>query len=148
MDATRKREIAWAIVRLILGLIQIVGATAGLVFLIGTGASRITFAVVGITGLFTVLSRILFGDRRRNLKSKIRIDEKTLPTTWKVMAKKLTAEFLGTFALVFAGTGAIIVNETSGGVVTQVGIALTFGLIVLAKSPRLAIFQALTSILP
>jgi aquaporin NIP len=48
------------------------------------------------------------------------------------MAKKLTAEFLGTFALVFAGTGAIIVNETSGGVITQVGIALTFGLIVLA----------------
>lgn len=48
------------------------------------------------------------------------------------MTKKLTAEFLGTFALVFAGTGAIIVNETSGGVVTQVGIALTFGLIVLA----------------
>ena len=40
-------------------------------------------------------------------------------------------EFLGTFALVFAGTGAIVVNETSGGVITQVGIALTFGLIVL-----------------
>ena len=48
------------------------------------------------------------------------------------MAKKLTAEFLGTFALVFAGTGAIVVNETSGGAITQVGIALTFGLIVLA----------------
>ena len=60
MDATRKREIAWAIVRLILGVIQIVGATAGLVFLIGTGASRITFAVVAVTGLSTVLSRILF----------------------------------------------------------------------------------------
>lgn len=60
MDATRKREIAWAIVRLILGVIQIVGATAGLVFLIGTGASRITFAVAAVTGLFTVLSRILF----------------------------------------------------------------------------------------
>ena len=60
MDATRKREIAWAIVRLILGVIQIVGATAGLVFLIGTGASRITFAVAAVTGLFAVLSRILF----------------------------------------------------------------------------------------
>ena len=46
--------------------------------------------------------------------------------------KKLVAEFIGTFALVFAGTGAIVVNETSGGMITQVGIALTFGLIVLA----------------
>jgi aquaporin Z len=42
------------------------------------------------------------------------------------------AEFLGTFALVFAGTGAIVINEVSGGAVTHVGIALTFGLIVLA----------------
>jgi aquaporin NIP len=46
--------------------------------------------------------------------------------------KKLAAEFLGTFALVFAGTGAIIINETSGGAITHVGIALTFGLVVLA----------------
>lgn len=45
--------------------------------------------------------------------------------------KKCCAEFIGTFALVFAGTGAIIINETSGGAVTHVGIALTFGLIVL-----------------
>ena len=46
--------------------------------------------------------------------------------------KKLVAEFIGTFALVFAGTGAIVINETTGGAVTHVGIALTFGLIVLA----------------
>lgn len=45
--------------------------------------------------------------------------------------KKCAAEFIGTFALVFAGTGAIIINEASGGVITHVGIALTFGLIVL-----------------
>jgi aquaporin NIP len=42
------------------------------------------------------------------------------------------AEFLGTFALVFAGTGAIVIDEVSGGAITHVGIALTFGLIVLA----------------
>ncbi len=42
------------------------------------------------------------------------------------------AEAVGTFALVFAGTGAIIVNDVSGGVVTHVGIAFTFGLIVMA----------------
>ncbi|HEX8296995.1 MAG TPA: aquaporin, partial [Chthoniobacteraceae bacterium] len=46
--------------------------------------------------------------------------------------KKLYAEFFGTFALVFAGTGAIVVNHFSNGAVTHPGIALTFGLIVLA----------------
>jgi aquaporin NIP len=46
--------------------------------------------------------------------------------------KKYRAEFIGTFALVFAGTGAIVINETSGGAITHVGISLTFGLIVLA----------------
>jgi aquaporin Z len=46
--------------------------------------------------------------------------------------RKLAAEMLGTFALVFVGTGAIVINDVSGGTVTHVGIALTFGLIVLA----------------
>lgn len=46
--------------------------------------------------------------------------------------RQLTAETFGTFALVFAGTGAIVINELSGGTVTHVGIAFTFGLIVLA----------------
>ena len=45
---------------------------------------------------------------------------------------RLLAELLGTFCLVFAGTGAIISNDASGGAVTHVGIAITFGLIVLA----------------
>ncbi|MCC6573696.1 MAG: aquaporin [Planctomycetes bacterium] len=42
------------------------------------------------------------------------------------------AEFVGTFALVFAGTGAIVVNDVSRGVVTHVGVSLTFGLVVMA----------------
>ena len=46
--------------------------------------------------------------------------------------RKLFAESLGTFALVFAGTGSIITNDISGGSVTHVGIALTFGLVVMA----------------
>ena len=46
--------------------------------------------------------------------------------------RKLSAEFLGTFALVFAGTGAIVINETTGGAITHAGVALTFGLVVLA----------------
>ena len=45
---------------------------------------------------------------------------------------KLAAEFIGTFALVFAGTGAVVINQISGGAITHVGIALTFGLVVLA----------------
>ena len=42
------------------------------------------------------------------------------------------AEFLGTFILVFAGTGAIVINQVAGGVIGHPGIALTFGLVVLA----------------
>src|SRR5688500_2519855 len=45
---------------------------------------------------------------------------------------KYLAELLGTFALVFCGTGAIVINEQSNGAVTHVGIAITFGLIVMA----------------
>ena len=48
------------------------------------------------------------------------------------LARRSMAEAIGTFALVFAGTGAIISNELSGGSVTHVGVALTFGLVVLA----------------
>jgi aquaporin Z len=46
--------------------------------------------------------------------------------------KKYAAEFFGTFALVFAGTGAIVIDHVTHGTVSHVGIALTFGLIVLA----------------
>lgn len=44
----------------------------------------------------------------------------------------LLAEALGTFFLVFAGTGAIVINDLTEGAVTHVGVALTFGLVVLA----------------
>ncbi len=46
--------------------------------------------------------------------------------------RTIAAEIFGTFCLVFAGTGAIIVNDVSGGAISHVGIALTFGLVVLA----------------
>jgi aquaporin NIP len=46
--------------------------------------------------------------------------------------KKYAAEFIGTFALVFCGTGAIIIDQQTGGQVGHAGIAATFGLIVLA----------------
>src|SRR5215218_11508810 len=44
---------------------------------------------------------------------------------------RLAAEAMGTFALVFAGTGAIIIDTKTGGGVTHVGVALTFGLIIM-----------------
>ena len=46
--------------------------------------------------------------------------------------KKLSAEFIGTFCLVFAGTGAIVINDVTSGMVSHVGIAATFGLVVMA----------------
>lgn len=46
--------------------------------------------------------------------------------------EKYLAEGFGTFAMIFAGTGSIVVNEISGGTVTSVGISLTFGLVVLS----------------
>lgn len=46
--------------------------------------------------------------------------------------RRWVAELFGTFSLVFAGTGAIVINDVSGGAITHVGIAVTFGLIVLA----------------
>ena len=46
--------------------------------------------------------------------------------------RRLVAEFVGTFLLVFAGPGAVIVNEVSGGGVGSLGIGLSFGLAVMA----------------
>jgi aquaporin Z len=47
-------------------------------------------------------------------------------------SRALCAEFIGTFALVFAGTGAIIVDHTSQGAITHLGISFVFGAIVTA----------------
>ena len=45
--------------------------------------------------------------------------------------EKFTAEFVGTFILVFAGCGAIVVDSLTGAM-GHVGIALTFGLVITA----------------
>jgi aquaporin NIP len=46
--------------------------------------------------------------------------------------KKYIAEAIGTFALVFCGTGAIIINQETNGTISHMGVAITFGLIVMA----------------
>lgn len=48
------------------------------------------------------------------------------------MPNRAFAEVFGTFCLVFAGTGAIVVNDMSGGSITHAGIAIVFGLVVMA----------------
>lgn len=45
--------------------------------------------------------------------------------------QRYLSELIGTLAMVFCGAGAIIINDISGGTVTHVGVALTFGLIVM-----------------
>lgn len=53
---------------------------------------------------------------------------KSIPTTFQ----QVVAEALGTFILVFTGTGAVMANAASNGAITHVGIALTFGAVVAA----------------
>src|ERR1700761_6414618 len=48
------------------------------------------------------------------------------------MLRKYTAELIGTFILVFCGTGAIIIDQESKGGVGHTGIAITFGLVVMS----------------
>jgi len=48
------------------------------------------------------------------------------------LLKRIAAEMLGTYGMVFAGTGAIMIDSLSGGKVTHLGVGITFGLIVAA----------------
>jgi hypothetical protein len=69
-----------AVLRLILGQLQIIGATAGLYLLVKTGVSRETAIVVGITLLVSITSRIIFRsgrapDPRGNVESRISTEQ-------------------------------------------------------------------------
>ncbi len=48
------------------------------------------------------------------------------------LIKKIVAEFVGTYMLVFCGTGAVVVDEVTHGSITHVGIAITFGFVVMS----------------
>ena len=51
---------------------------------------------------------------------------------WAPWLPACVAEFLGVFALVFAGCGAIVVDTRAHGQVTHVGVGLVFGLVIAA----------------
>jgi MIP family channel proteins len=54
----------------------------------------------------------------------------------------MLSEAIGTFILVFAGTGAVMVNQISNGAVTHLGISLVFGAVVAALIYTLAHISA------
>jgi aquaporin NIP len=47
--------------------------------------------------------------------------------------RKYIAELIGTFILVFCGTGAMVIDQQTGGSVSHVGVAITWGLIVMSS---------------
>jgi aquaporin NIP len=46
--------------------------------------------------------------------------------------KKYIAEIIGTFSMIFCGCGAMAINDFTGGTITHPGVAITWGLIVMA----------------
>ncbi len=65
----------------------------------------------------------------RRIKSALRISVRGVITPcWR----ETVAEGIGTFVLVFAGTGAVMVNQISHGAITHLGISFVFGAVVAA----------------
>ncbi len=54
-----------------------------------------------------------------------------LPVKLNLQMKKYLAEFIGTYIMVFCGTGAVVIDEQVH-TVTHVGVAITFGLVVMS----------------
>ena len=46
--------------------------------------------------------------------------------------KNYVAELIGTFILVFCGTGAMVIDQQTNGAVSHVGVAITWGLVVMS----------------
>ena len=62
------------------------------------------------------------------------------------LGRRCLAEAFGTFALVFAGCGAIVVNSERGGSLGAVGIAAAFGLVIMAMVYAIGHCPARTSL--
>jgi hypothetical protein len=63
-DAVRGRERRWALLRLLLGVLQVFGASLGAGLILQIGVTSLTLLVVLLTGLCTTASILLFGGRR------------------------------------------------------------------------------------
>ena len=68
---------------------------------------------------------MVFANARPNIREWL-VMAKVIDPAWK----RCVAESVGTAGLVFAGAGAIIIDELSAGQVTHLGVGLTFGMIV------------------
>lgn len=57
------REQKWAIVRLTLGMLQVMSAATAAILLFRTGVNELSLGAAGVAGLFTLISIILFRNR-------------------------------------------------------------------------------------
>ena len=67
---------------------------------------------------------------RRDRRARPETDRRAAPRDRLNTARRLAAELIGTFALVFAGAGAIMVDSKTGQL-GHIGVALTFGLVIM-----------------
>mgnify|MGYP000330108994 CR=1 FL=1 len=58
------------------------------------------------------------------------VSQITLGNSFSYCWRETVAEGIGTFILVFAGTGAVIVNEITDGALTHLGVSFVFGAVV------------------
>jgi len=107
-----------AVFRILVGIAQMTMSLVTLGIYFQSGATVWSVGALVATLLLVLGSRLTFEVHKTGLLLKT--------------MKKYFSEFLGTFCLVFAGTGAIVINQTSGGMISHAGIALTFGLVVMA----------------
>lgn len=68
----------------------------------------------------------------RAARARAQPSKKVLPLALPPLLPACVAETIGTFALVFSGCGAIMIDHLSGGQITHVGVGLTFGLVIAA----------------
>ncbi|MBI3862298.1 MAG: hypothetical protein HY290_10425 [Planctomycetia bacterium] len=58
------RELVWAIVRLVLGALQVIAAAAGVILLFRTGVNSLSLGVAAVGGILTLTSILLFRQRK------------------------------------------------------------------------------------